>query len=137
VKIRLIEVEGELRPGMSCNVEIQTATRTNVLSVPLQSVTSREGELKTDILEDNDNDNLKVQKEKKSIGAKIPNTIIFVKDGDKAKVKEIVIGISNIGYVEVLSGLDEGEVIISGSYQAVSKLLADGSKIKEENVTNK
>jgi HlyD family secretion protein len=137
VKIRLLEVEGELRPGMSCNVEIQTQTKNNVLSVPLQSVTSREGELQSDTLASLRENDYKVEEEKKSVGTKTPKTIIFIKDGDKAKVKEIEIGISNIGFVEVLSGLAEGEVIISGSYQAVSKLLSDGSKIKEEVVVIK
>ena len=132
VKIRLLETGIELRPGMSCNVEIETTTRTNVLSVPLQSVTSREGELKSDTLASLSDNDFKVQEEKKSVGDKTPKTIIFVKDGDKAKIKKIEIGISNIGYVEVLSGLNENEIIVSGSYQAVSKLLVDGSKIKEE-----
>jgi HlyD family secretion protein len=133
VKIRLIDVKGELRPGMSCNVEIETTTRTNVLSVPLQAVTSREGELQADTLSDSDEDIIDdVSKEKKSFGTKTPKTIIFVKDGDKAKQKEVKIGISNIGYIEIISGLLEGEEVITGSYQAVSKLLADGSKIKAD-----
>ena len=142
VKIRLLEIVSELRPGMSCNVEIQTTTRTNVLAVPLQSVTSREGELKSDLItsdrDDRGNPVLgKAQNDGESFGNKTPKTIIFVKDGDKAKGKEIEIGISNIGYIEVISGLDEGEIIISGSYQAVSKLLSDGAKIKEENTESK
>ncbi len=136
VKIRLIDVANELRPGMSCNVEIETTTRNNVLSVPLQSVTTREIELKSDTLASDDEHGFgspeKMQKEKTSLGNKTPKTIIFVKDGDKAKQKEIEIGISNIGYIEIISGLEEGEVVITGSYQAVSKLLSDGSKIKEE-----
>ena len=137
VKIRLLETGIELRPGMSCNVEIQTATRNNVLSVPLQSVTTRDTELTSDILANLDDNSQENKEEKKPIGEKKPKTIIFVKDKDKAKLKEIEIGISNIGYIEVLSGLSEGETIISGSYQAVSRLLADGSKIKEENAVKK
>ena len=137
VKIRLLEIENELRPGMSCNVEIQTATHINVLAVPLQSVTSREGDLKSDTLANFSENNYKIQKEKISVENMIPKVIIFVKDDDKAKIKEIETGISNIGYIEVLSGLEEGETIISGSYQAVSKLLSDGSKIKEEKIVSK
>ena len=137
VKIRLIEIEGELRPGMSCNVEIQTETKSNVLSVPLQSVTSREGELQSDTLASFSDNDYKVEEEKKIVGTKTPKTIIFIKDGEKAKIREVEIGISNIGFVEILSGLKEGEIIISGSYQAVSKLLSDGSKIKEEVIASK
>ena len=139
VKIRLIDATFDLRPGMSCNVEIETKICNNVLAVPLQSVTTREVELKSDIIAtDDENEKLEnTHKEKPSFGNKTPKTIIFVKDGDKAKQKEIEIGISNIGYIEIISGLEEGEVVVTGSYQAVSKLLSDGSKIKEEVIVAK
>ncbi|MCL2039335.1 MAG: efflux RND transporter periplasmic adaptor subunit [Bacteroidetes bacterium] len=137
VKIRLIDVANELRPGMSCNVEIETTTRQNVLSVPLQSVTTREIELKSDAIITAEEDFASPTKETTAFGNKTPKTIIFVKDGDTAKQKEIEIGISNIGYIEVISGLEEGEVVITGSYQAVSKLLSDGTKIKEEVIVSK
>jgi HlyD family secretion protein len=137
VKIRLLNTEGNLRPGMSCNVEIQTSRRNNVLAVPLQSVTSRDNDLKSDVIESLSEEDFKVRKEKVVLDNKTPKTIIFVKNGNKAMLKEIEIGISNIGYIEVLSGLKEGEAIISGSYQAVSKLLADGSKIKAAGVIPK
>jgi HlyD family secretion protein len=139
VKIRLIDREPQLRPGMSCNVEIHTATHSNVIAVPLQSVTSREGEMKVN---DSNMDNAgggppsisKVIDETKSINNGIPQTIVFIRKNNVATIRKVTIGISDMGYVEILSGLNENEEIISGSYQAISKLLAEGTKVIEEKV---
>jgi HlyD family secretion protein len=131
VKIRLIDSEPLLRPGMSCNVEIHTAKHTDVLSVPLQAVTSREGELQqNDVLQNEEPGTHKVEQKKVEVSTITPTTIVWVPDGNKAKSKIVKIGISDMGYIEILEGLSDGEQIISGNYQAVSKLLTDGATIK-------
>lgn len=134
VKVRLLDKEVKLRPGMSCNVDIQTAKLENVLSIPLQSVTSRD--MNTDLNPDESGGGFgrgiqKVANENVTEKRK-PETIVFVIEGDRVKSRVVNVGISDMGYIELISGLDEDERIVSGSYQAVSKLLSDGSKIKED-----
>jgi len=126
VKVRILDKELRLRPGMSCSVDIVTETRYDVLSVPLQAVTVR----KNDEQADNDNSNASVQvtKEKKEKASK-PKSIVFKRNGDKAKVTNVETGISDKGYIEIIKGLKSNDVVISGSYMAVSKQLSDGSKI--------
>jgi len=134
VKIRLLDSENKLRPGMSCNVEIHTARHENVLSVPLQSVTSRDDEKNNSNLEDSENtaqQNIKTNENTRT-ERQNPTTIVFVRNGDIVNQREVKIGISDMGFIEIISGLSEGEEVVSGSYQAISRLLSDNSKVKEE-----
>jgi len=131
VKIRLLERDPRFRPGMSCNVEIQTETRANVLSVPLQSVTIRD-------LGMNSFDEDEAGPDEKQTQSKArPQQIVFILEGDKAKMRKVETGISDKGYIEIISGLSLGEKVISGSYQAVSKLLTDGVKVKVDTLFGK
>lgn len=131
VKIRLLERDPRFRPGMSCNVEIQTETRENVLSVPLQSVTIRD-------LGMNSFDEDEAGPDEKQTQSKArPQQIVFILEGDKAKMRKVETGISDKGYIEIISGLSLGEKVISGSYQAVSKLLTDGAKVKVDTLFGK
>lgn len=128
VKIRLLDVDPKMRPGMSCNVDIETETRPNVIAVPLQSVTVR-----ADIgLEDTGQQSIqKVEPEKTRMKDK-PQSIVFVVNGDKVEAKNVETGISDEGYIEIKSGLKKGEEIVTGSFSAISKELTDGAKIKKE-----
>lgn len=131
VKIRLLERDPRFRPGMSCNVEIQTETRENVLSVPLQSVTIRD-------LGMNSFDEDEAGPDEKQTQSKArPQQIVFILEGDKAKMRKVETGISDKGYIEIISGLSLGEKVISGSYHAVSKLLTDGAKVKVDTLFGK
>lgn len=128
VKIRFLKPDRRLRPGMSCNAEIQTNKRENVLAVPLQAVTVRmEGFTpKSDI---STGDIEKVQ-DAQITKKKTPPSVVFIADKGKAKMVKVKTGISDNGYIEIIEGLKEGEIVISGSFMAVSKLLKDGSPIK-------
>jgi HlyD family secretion protein len=131
VTIRLLDEEPKLRPGMSCNTEIATETKYNVLSVPLQAVTIREKDFdrSPDVREDVGMMN-KEEDDVKKNGKEKPQSVVFVKDGNKAKMVKVETGISDEGIIEITKGLKDGETIISGSYQAVSKLLEDGSVVE-------
>lgn len=124
VKIRLINPDPRLRPGMSCNSEITTETKYNVPSVPLQSVTIRT----TNNLEDGPGIR-QVKQDEETKAKKRPPTIVFVRKKDIVKSKEVKTGISDDGYIEITEGLELGEEVVSGSFQAISKQLEDGSKI--------
>lgn len=127
VKIRLINPNTKLRPGMSCNTDIMTETRYNVLSVPLQAVTVRDSKLEARPDLDMSTDG---KEEEKEIKKERPPSVVFLKDGSKAKMLNVETGISDKGFIEIISGLNNDDEIIVGSYLAVSKELSDGSKIK-------
>lgn len=133
VKIRITDPEAKLRPGMSCNVDIETETHRDVLSVPLQAVTVRDSAV---------NANPDVQQsgvrntddEKVKRVAKRPPSVVFLNDKLKAKMVKVEIGLSDRGYIEIKSGLDEKSEVVSGSFQAVSRELKDGSLIKIDTI---
>lgn len=137
VKIRLLEPEPRLRPGMSCNAEIETETKRNVLSVPLQAVTIRDPRLEGIENDKDDRQIQKVDENEKVHKVERPPSVVFKKEGNKAKLIKVETGISDNGFIEITNGLSEGEEIISGSFQAVSKLLKDGADIKIDTVAKK
>ncbi len=128
VKIRIVDNDTKLRPGMSCNVDIETETHRDVLSVPLQSVTVRDTALNSspDISESRLKD---LNEDKNKRTAKRPPAVVFINDKLKAKMVRVETGLSDRGYIEIKSGLSEKDVIISGSFQAVSRDLKDGDLI--------
>lgn len=131
VKIRIVVNEARLRPGMSCNVEIQTETRANVLAIPLQAVTIRENEdPKQELAANKEDQEEKEGEKKKPFAVKERPSVVFVRDKEKAKMVKVKTGISDNGFIEIISGLKEGQEIISGSFNAVSKELQDGMEIK-------
>lgn len=125
VRIKLIELDDRLRPGMSCTSEISTETVENVLSVPIQSVTAR-----TDINKDDKEDEA-VKPEVKN-NKKEPDEIVFVLENSTVKAKKVKTGISDDNYIEIKSGLNEGDEIVTGSYRAISNDLKDGAKVRIE-----
>ena len=134
VEIRLIDLNDRIRPGMSCDADIKTEKKVNVLSVPIQSVTARIPK-KADVLEEEDStktNNADERKEKLK-----PVEVVFVEDGNLAKMVEVKTGISDDTYMVIESGLEEGQMIISGPYKAISKELDDSTKVKINNKRGK
>ncbi|MBK9228497.1 MAG: efflux RND transporter periplasmic adaptor subunit [Ignavibacteria bacterium] len=102
VKIRIIDNAFELRPGMSCTVDIVVDQRENVLSVPIQSVTTREEEKMTgDIAKESEIENLSRESEKKLSKKIKPKEVVFVVDNNAAKKSEVKTGISDDSYIEI------------------------------------
>ena len=135
VKIRLIDPDHGLRPGMSCNATIETQTINNVLSVPIQCVTARSDEDKTKETpkeQDDKNSNVVDKKDKKTSVTNKPKEVVFVVENNKAKMKEVKTGLSDDNYIQIKEGLKDGEKVVSGSYRAISRELNDGSKVKLE-----
>lgn len=130
VRIRIIDKEVRMRPGMSCNVEIETETKSNVTSVPIQSVTVRADAVDAQ-------PDIKQNVQDLSSGAKNqrihPKSQVFVvAKNNTVRMRTVETGISDQGFIEVLSGLKAGDVIVTAPYQAVSKVLKEGSKIQIE-----
>ncbi|OGU57779.1 MAG: hypothetical protein A2X64_05820 [Ignavibacteria bacterium GWF2_33_9] len=128
VKVRLINPNPKLRPGMTCNAVITTLTKYDVISVPLQSVTIRR---ETNLQEEGRGIKKVDKDEAKGLKEKTP-LVVFLKDKDKSKMVSVQTGISDEGYIEITDGLKVGQEVISGNFQAISKLLHDGSLIKLE-----
>lgn len=128
VRIKLLSPDEKLRPGMSCTADIQTETVTDVIAVPIQSVTIRSEVSKK---EENENEEDIVEKKPSNKNGK-PKEIVFIVEDGKAKAVEVTTGISDADYIEIKSGLNGGEMVVSGSYRAISRDLKDGSKVRVE-----
>jgi len=133
VKIKLVDPKNSLRPGMSCTSDIETETIQNILSVPIQSVTAREG-VKTggEMSEGEDGEDFQqVKVVKKEKISKTKEVVFLVKNG-KAKKVEVETGLSDDNYIAILKGLEGGEQVVSGSYKAISRELSDGLNVRVE-----
>jgi len=146
VKIRIDDHDVVLRPGLSCTADVETNMVKDAVAVPMQSVTIRTGDtnLSPEEIEkqkqkiaardkgDNNaefsNERLEkqAQKEEREKLAKV----VFVKNGNKAHLVKVVTGIANDSYMEIKSGIQPGDEVISGSYSAISRKLKDGAKVK-------
>jgi HlyD family secretion protein len=116
------------RPGMSATVDIKTEGRENVITVPIQSVTTREGDdLKTD-----DADYAKSEKGKKAAQGdkKDVKEIVFVVEKGKVVAKEVKTGIQNSSYIEIASGIAENDEVVKAPFKLISKTLTDGDLVK-------
>lgn len=105
-----------IRPGMSGAVDISTHTVQEAVSVPIQAVTVR---------------NLN-EGESNSEGEEAMRRVVFIADGDTARVREVETGIADDAFIEVRAGLESGERVVTGPYSAVSRELEDGTAIRIE-----
>ncbi|OAZ02926.1 efflux RND transporter periplasmic adaptor subunit [Flavobacterium succinicans] len=112
------------RPGMTATVDIITNTKSNILTVPISSVVvkSDTAAVKEIKVEDPNDEKSKPKSDKKF-------ECVFVKVGNKAKIRVIKTGIQDDTNIEVLSGLKKGDVVITGPYTTVSKELNSGDKV--------
>ena len=101
------------RPGMSASVDIHTSRKANVLTVPIQAVTTRTDTTKM-----------------KMTGVEDTRTLVFVSDGTQALARDVKTGIQDNTSIEILSGLTEGEEVITQPFSAISKKLADSTMIE-------
>jgi HlyD family secretion protein len=114
------------RPGMTATVDIITKTKNNVLFVPISSVVVKSDTTAVVVG--------KIQDSKTEVKEAAPKSdkkfeCVFVKVGDKAKIRIIKTGIQDDTNIEVLTGLKKGDVVITGPYTTVSKDLNSGDKV--------
>ena len=148
VKIRIDDTDVQLRPGLSCTADIETNMVKDVVAVPMQSVTIRtgDGSLSPEEIEkrkqkqaasdkgDNaaefTNERLekRAEKEEREKMAKV----VFLKKGSKAQMVKVTTGIADDTYMEIKSGVNVGDEVVSGSYSAISRKLKDGAKVEIE-----
>jgi HlyD family secretion protein len=137
VKIRILEKD-PFRPGMSVTAEIETRYRTNVITIPIQSVTTRvpkktnaapvqtSGIVSSARASSNGNGNGAKETDKKEK----PIEVIFALEGDHVRTVPVKRGISDDAFVEITEGLSENIEVISGGYKAINRELEDGKQVK-------
>ena len=122
----------EIRPGLSCTAKVITATREKALSIPIQALTVRQrGDLEPEQKSGNvqaaaNADPVKAKKAKEELQG------VFVVVGEKAEFREVKTGITGATDIEVLSGVKDGEEIITGSYKII-RTLRNQAKVKVDN----
>ena len=116
------------RPGMSASADIQTKTHTNVLSIPINAVTTRE---KTDSTRENSPTIKPDEADNKGFDDDGLDVVVFMVQPDgTVKKQKVKTDIQDINYIEITFGLNEGEEVVTGPYDVVSKTLKDKDKVK-------
>jgi HlyD family secretion protein len=136
VVVALDDPPDTIRPGLSCTAKIVVATRKDVLSIPIQALTVRQ---KGDL-----DDAAAAAKQKSKDNGQAPVDLaaekqrreeitgVFVIANQKAEFKKVDTGITGSTDIEVLGGLQPGEQIVIGSYQAI-RTMRPGSRVKVDN----
>ena len=141
VKISIPDRSVRLRPGMSATADIETATVSNVVAVPIQSVTVRspDSDLSPEEREKQqrapdadgprDVTNERAEKQKERDERQKLQRVVFLKDGETARMVKVQTGIADNTHIEIQSGVKPGDEVISGSYTVVSRKLKDKAKV--------
>lgn len=107
------------RPGMSATVDIQTETKWDILSVPIQAVTTRA-----------DTTEQTYDEEESGFDDEELKQVVFVVNENMALSKEVETGIQDNNYIEILSGITEEDEVVIAPYSAISKKLNDSSLVE-------
>lgn len=113
-----------LRPGMSATVEIQTEYAQDILVVPIGAVTTR-----SDTTENNEE--LSNPKSSDDDKKKDFLEVVFIYDNGIAKMQIVEIGIQDNTNIQIKSGLEEGQEVVTGPYSLISKILKEGDELKK------
>ncbi|HJX80952.1 MAG TPA: efflux RND transporter periplasmic adaptor subunit [Candidatus Udaeobacter sp.] len=145
VKIRIEDHDVVLKPALSCTADIHTNEVKDVVAVPMQAVTIRTGESNLSPEEIEKKKQKVTQRDKGDNNAEFVNEraekaaqkeereklvkVVFLKNGNKARMVKVTTGISDDTYTEIKSGIQAGDEVISGSYSAISRKLKEGAKV--------
>lgn len=124
VRIRILDKDIALRPGMSVTADIETEKKYNVIAVPIQAVTVRS--LKKNKPVDNSSSELNTKKNDKDDMVEV----VFIVENGVAKMVPVKRGISGEMYVEITEGLKGDEEVVVGSFKAINRELEDGVKVR-------
>ncbi|HEX3821503.1 MAG TPA: efflux RND transporter periplasmic adaptor subunit [Candidatus Sulfotelmatobacter sp.] len=138
VVVTLTDAPHELRPGLSTTAKITTATRSSVLSVPIQALTLRTKEQMDQ--QNNQPGSVHAAAPSKDAASKPRKAEdlqgVFVVRNKKAMFVPVATGITGTTDIEVLDGLKEGDEVITGSYK-ILRTLKPGSSVKIDNTAPK
>lgn len=131
VKVTIEKPGSKLRPGMTSSADIITETRDNALVVPIQSVAVRTLQQLKPQTEDADSVDGPVYDPDKDGFVQV----VFITLDDVAKAVQVGTGIQSDTHIEILSGLEEGDQIVTGNYRAISELLHNDAQVLVEEKT--
>lgn len=124
------------RPGMSATVDIRTRKESQVLTVPIQAVTTRDT-ADTGVLKGRKRKEKKeeekaavTESDEKSKAASTQHEVVFVLNNGKVEMRKVETGIQDSQYIQVIEGLKEGETVVSGPYAAVSRTLKNDMEVE-------
>jgi HlyD family secretion protein len=153
VKIRIEDHDVTLKPGLSCTADIETNVVKEAVAVPMQAVTIRTGDsnLSPEEIEkkkkqvaarDKGDNNAEFVNQKQERAAQKEEReklakVIFLKKGSKAHLVKVTTGISDDTYMEIKTGIQPGDEVISGSYSAISRKLKEGAKVTYDKEASK
>lgn len=103
------------RPGMTATVDIVTNRKKNIIGVPISSIV-----IKTDTT---------ATRSERNTASSEKFEAVYVKVGEEAKLRVVKTGVQDDSNIEIISGLKEGETVITGPYNTVTKLLNPGDKV--------
>jgi len=117
------------RPGMSATVDIVTSRADNVLCVPIKAVTTRSD---TSSMSLSERMKANVANANQSVSTE-PLMVVFVmnESGNSVQIRPVKTGVQDDSYIHVLEGIKEGEEIVTGPYELLSKQLNPGDKVKK------
>lgn len=125
------------RPGMSASVEIMTNYRQNVVSIPIQAVTTRQDTSAFGAKTRRPKSKIKVEngstQTKNTKSTKIKEEVkeyVFVLENNKAVLRMVKTGIQDDQNFEIIEGLKEGEQIIIAPYKAISRSLKNREPVE-------
>lgn len=122
------------RPGMSTTVDIRTQTKSNILTVPIQAITTRSDSSKMGSASDGFaevNQNQVTTTEKGNGKPAELKEIVFITKGDTAKMVVVKTGIQDNTYIEIKEGLKGDEEVVASPFSAISRKLKDGKLVKK------
>lgn len=129
-------IKSPFRPGMSATVDIQTETADNVLTVPIQAVTTRADTSarknnKKEKDKEVDEEEMAQQGNEKEKKEEELKEYVFVYDDGVAKIVSVKTGVQDNMHIQILEGIEEGQEVITGPYRAVSKKLKNNDKVEK------
>jgi len=144
VKVQMLEVADGMRPGMSAAVDIITENREQVLTIPIQSLTSPRQAPDGESKKKSSNFSVSVESgnEKRQWGNRSQESgnkgrnVVFVVKGNTVEQRFVETGIVGDRDYEIISGLEEGEEIVTGGFVAISRDLYDGAKVTVKEKSN-
>ncbi len=123
------------RPGMSASADIQTKTHKNVLAVPINAVTTRDKNDSTanktiKAPNDNSNNNVAVSNSNEVNNNELEEVVFLLQPDGTVKKQKVKSSIQDINDIEITEGVKEGDEVVTGPYDVVSKTLKDKAKVK-------
>lgn len=126
VRVQLVNAPADTRPDFSATAKVVTDVRSQVLSIPIIALTVRENEA----LSSGDSALPPGRAPVKEVGRRDVEGVFIVGTDNKVTFRPVKVGIAGERYFEVLSGLQAGERIVGGTYQAIREL-RDGALVRE------